>query len=489
VALIPGTSRRSGPETHRWVSLILLGGGVQSVLRILLAATTARLISPSDTGLFQLALSLVLVAVAVGDPGLAEAAVRRPAQTRVSRDTFFAVNVGLGSCIGLGMLAVAEPLARSLGAPGSAPLIMALAMLPPFTALTLGPLVELRRSRRFRDIALIEAAATLAGCVACLIVALRGGGAWALFAYQALASVTRLTGVMILAPVFPRPVIRLRALRPVARFASRVWAARLADMLVSQLDKVVIGAILGSLALGLYSRAYLLVALPLTLIGAAVTTVLVPALARAATDGGALKREFLATTEAIATATFPAFIGAAALATPLVGVMFGRGRSWNWAEVATLLAIMAPVAALDSLGQPQRSMMIARGRAGLALGVSLASGALVITGIAVGAQHSLIGAAWGYAAATVTDFLICSVLALRLVGASAGEYALRLARTAASAAAMYAVLALLRPVLAARGLPEAVQLVVLVAVGGLVYLTLLGWARLGRVFGLVRSVA
>ena len=96
MALIPGTSRRSGPETHRWVSLILLGGGVQSVLRILLAATTARLISPSDTGLFQLALSLVLVAVAVGDPGLAEAAVRRPAQTRVSRDTFFAVNVGLG---------------------------------------------------------------------------------------------------------------------------------------------------------------------------------------------------------------------------------------------------------------------------------------------------------------------------------------------------------------------------------------------------------
>jgi lipopolysaccharide exporter len=489
VAHIPGKSRRSGPETHRWVSLILLGGGVQSLLRILLAATTARLISPSDTGVFQLALSLVLVAVAIGDPGLAEAAVRRPAQTRVSRDTFFAVNVGLGCFIGLVLLAVAGPLARALGAPGSGPLIMGLAILPPFATLTLGPLVELRRSRRFGDIAAVEVLATFAGCAACVVLALRGGGVWALFAYQAAWSVTRLVGFMALAPVLPRPVLKIRALRPVARFASHVWAARLADMLVSQLDKVVIGALLGTLALGLYSRAYLLVALPLNLIGAAVTTVLVPSLARAATDGGALKREFLATTEAIATATFPAFIGAAALASPLVGVMFGRGRDWNWAEVATLLAIMAPVAALDTLGQPQRSMMIARGRAGLALGVSLASGALVITGIAIGAQHSLVGAAWGYAAATVTDFLICSVLALRLIGASPLEYGRRLLRTAASAAAMYAAVGLLRPVLAARDVPEALQLAILVAVGGLVYLTLLGWSRLGQVFGWVRGGA
>jgi O-antigen/teichoic acid export membrane protein len=489
VARIPGKSRRSGPETHRWVSLVLLGGGVQSVLRILLAATTARLISPADTGLFQLALSLVLVAVAIGDPGLAEAAVRRPAQTRISRDTFFAVNVGLGCVIGLALLAVAGPLARGLGVPESRPLIMALAILPPFATLSLGPLVELRRSRRFRDIAMIEVLATFMGCAACMVLALRGAGAWALFAYQAAWSITRLVGVMILAPVLPRPIIKLRALRPVARFASNVWAARLADMLVSQLDKVVIGALLGTLALGLYSRAYLLVALPLNLIGAAVTTVLVPALARAATDGGALKREFLATTEAIATVTLPAFIGAAALASPLVGVMFGRGRDWNWAEVATLLAIMAPVAALDSLGQPQRSLMIARGRAGLALGVSLASGALVITGIAIGAQHSLIGAAWGYAAATVTDFLICSALALPLIGVSPGEYVLRLLRTAAAAGAMCAVLVLLRPVLAASRVPEALQLVALVACGGLVYLTLLGWARLGRVFGWARSVA
>lgn len=487
MARIPG--KRSGPETHRWVSLVLLGGGVQSVLRILLAATTARLISPADTGLFQLALSLVLVAVAIGDPGLAEAAVRRPAQTRVSRDTFFAVNVGLGCLVGLVLLAVAEPLARSLGAPGSGLLIMALAMLPPAASLALGPLVELRRSRRFRDIALVEVLATFAGCAACMVVALQGGGTWALFAYQALWSVTRLIGFMILAPVLPRPILKLRALRPVARFASNVWAARLADVLVSQLDKVVIGALLGAVALGLYSRAYLLVALPLNLIGAAVTTVLVPSLARAATDGGALKREFLATSEAVATVTFPAFVGAAALASPLVGVMFGRGHNWNWADVATLLAIMAPVAALDSLGQPQRSMMIARGRAGLALGVSLASGALVIAGIAIGAQHSLIGAAWGYAAATVTDFLICSTLALRLIGASAGEYARRLLRTAAAAGAMYAVLVLLRPVLAAWGAPEALQLLALVACGGLVYLTLLGWTRLGQVFGWVRSAA
>lgn len=482
-------SRRSGPETHRWVSQVLLGGGVQSVLRVFLAATTARLISPADTGLFQLAISLVLVAIAIGDPGLAEAAVRRPAQTRASRDTFFAVNVGMGCLIGLVLAAIAHPLAAALGAPGSGPIIQALAIMPPLATLALGPLVELRRSRRFRDIALVEAFAVFAGCVACVIGALRGGGIWALFAYQSIWSLTRLLGVMALAPVLPLPILKLRALRPVARFARNVWAARLADVLVSQLDKVVIGAVLGAVALGLYSRAYLLVALPLNLIAVAVTTVLVPSLARAATDDGALKAEFLAVTEAIATITFPAFIAAAALAAPLVSVMFGRGRDWDWVGVAHLLAIMAPVAAFDSLGQPQRSLLIARGRTGLALTVSMVGGALVILGIAVGAQHSLAGAAVGYAAATVAAFLISATLALRVLELSPLAYALRLLRPAASAAAMGVVLWMLHPILVRAGTPEILQLLALSAAGGLTYLTLLGWNRIGRVFGLVRAPA
>lgn len=467
--------------------MVLLGGGVQSLLRVLLAAVTARLISPNDIGLFQLSLSIVFVAVALGDPGLGEAAVRRPAQTRASRETFFAVNVGLGGLVGAVLLVVAGPLAAWLGAPQSRPLIMALAILPPLAALTLGPLVELRRNRRFRDIAFVEALATFAGCTACVLLALRSGGAWAMVAYQATWGVTRLASYLSLAPGLPRPIPRLKILKPVARFASRVWASRLADVLVSQLDKVIVGALLGTLALGLYSRAYLLVALPLNLIAAAVTTVLVPSLARAEAAGGALKGEFLATTGAIATLTFPAFVGAATLAVPIVSVLFGRGRDWDWAGVADLLAIMAPVAALDSLSQPQRSLLIARGRAGLALTVSLISAGLVIAGIAVGAQQSLAGAAWGYAAATLATFVISSTLALRLVGASPGDYVRRLARTAASAAAMWVVVWLLRRSLASLGAPDILQLALLVPCGALVYLSCLGWRRVGQAFGIARG--
>ena len=56
---------------------------------------------------------------------------------------------------------------------------------------------------------------------------------------------------------------------------------------------------------------------------------------------------------------------------------------------------------------------------------------------------------------------------------------------------MCAVLLLLRPVLARfRDRRKLLQLVALaVACGGLVYLTLLGWTRLGRVFGWARSAA
>ena len=481
------TLRHRQQDAAGSLTLLLLGGGAQSLLRLTFAAFTARLVSPADTGVFQLALSVVLLMSAFADPALTEATVRRGSQTGRSRSTFFWVNFSLALVVGLSIILASSPIAGWLGQPASRPLLIALGVMPVIAALALGPFVELRRAHRFRDIALVESFACLSGCVAGVVTAIFGGGAWALVAYQlGWASVRLLTGAALV-PLPPRLAFDPRALRHALRFSLRVWSSRVVLTLAGQLDKLIIGALLGAAILGLYSRAALFMSLPLQMIAGAATTVLVPSLARHRAAPARLQEEFLATTNLIATLTFPAFVGAAATAGPLVNTLLGHGKTWEWSGVATLLAVMAPAAALDSLIHPQRSLLVARGRAGTALVLSMVGAALLLTAITLGARGGVEGVAWGYVAATTLTFCLFTTVTLRGLRLPLTQYVRSIGRVALAALAMAVAIVAVRRGLTAIGAPDAIQLACLVVLGALTYAVCLGRRRLVGLVSLLQS--
>jgi PST family polysaccharide transporter len=257
--------------------------------------------------------------------------------------------------------------------------------------------------------------------------------------------------------------------------------------LAGQLDKLIIGALLGAAVLGLYSRAALFMSLPLQMIAGAATTVLVPSLARHRGAPDRLKQEFLATTNLIATLTFPAFVGAAATAVPLVNTLLGHGKTWEWSGVATLLAVMAPAAALDSLVHPQRSLLVARGRAGTALILSLVGATLLLAAITLGARKGVEGVAWGYVAATTLTFCLFTTVTLRGLRLPLAQYVRGIGRVALATLAMAGAIFAARRGLAAIGAADAIQLAALVTLGAATYATCLGRRRLAGLASLLQS--
>ncbi|HEY8002789.1 MAG TPA: oligosaccharide flippase family protein [Phenylobacterium sp.] len=479
--------RRDGRGAASSLTLLLLGGGAQSLLRVVFAGLTARLVSPAQTGVFTLALSIVILLSAVADPALTEATVRRGSQARRSRSTFFWVNLCLAAAMALAIAVGSGPIADGFGQPGARSLLRALSILPVITALALGPFVELRRAHRFRDIALVESLACLVGCVIGGTVAVRGGGAWSLFGYQLGWTTGRLAGGLALSPWRAGLAFDLRALRQALRFSASVWSSRVALTLAGQLDKLIVGALLGAAVLGLYSRAALFMSLPLQLIATAATTALVPSLARHRLAPDRLRHEFLATSSLIATLTFPAFVGASAVAAPLVGAVLGHGKTWEWSGVATLLTVMAPAAALDSLTHPQRSLLVAQGRPGVALLLTLTGAGLLLGALAVGARWGLPGVAWGYVAATSTTFALFTALTLRRLKLPILRFGQSIGRVALATLAMTLAILAARRGLAAAGIGDAFQLAALVALGAAVYAACLGRGRLAGLADLLRT--
>lgn len=471
----------------RGLSLILAGNLVQSALRLLLAAFTARLVAPDETGLFQLAFSVTMLALALGDPGLSEAMVRRRRQSRAGASTFFWANLAMAVATGLGLFVLADPLAQVLGAPASAPLIAAMAGLPLLWMLALAPFVEMRRQLRFGDIAMIETGACLVGCIACLAAAWLGAGAWSLAWFQFGWYGVRAVAGLALAPTRPLPVFRPRAIRHAAWFAANIWGARIAAALATQLDKVIIGALIGATALGLYSRGALFLSIPLQMLTMASSTALVPAFAQLRTQPGALAREFVRSSQVVAVLALPAFVGAGLLAGPIVEVILGRGPSWDWAPVADILPILAVGGVAECLNRPQRALLVALGRAGAALALTFAGAVALLAGVAAGAwAGGLAGAAIGYAAASALMFVPAAVVAMRWAKVSIRAYLGGLAPILAATGAMAIAVLAARAGLAALQADALVQLLALPLVGAAVYGAVLGrrgWRLLREVMG------
>jgi PST family polysaccharide transporter len=492
-AAMPSLSRSTAVRSAspaggaRGLSLILAGNLVQSALRLLLAAFTARLVAPGETGLFQLAFSVTMLALALGDPGLSEAMVRRRRQSRAGASTFFWANLAMAAATGLGLLLLAGPLAQALGAPASAPLIAAMAGLPLLWMLALAPFVELRRQLRFGDIAVIETAACMVGCVACLVAARLGAGAWSLAWFQFGWYGVRAGAGLILAPTRPRPVFRPRAIRRAAWFAASVWGARIATALATQLDKVIIGALLGAASLGLYSRGALFLSIPLQMLTTATSTALVPSFAQLRAQPDALAGEFVRSSQVVAVLALPAFVGAGLLAGPIVDVILGRGPSWDWAPVADILPILAIGGVAECLNRPQRALLVALGRAGTALALTFAGAVALLAGVAAGAWAAgLIGAAIGYAAASALMFVPAAIFAMRRAKVSIRAYVGGLAPILAATGAMAVAVLAARAGLNAMGAGPLVHLLALPPVGAAVYGAVLGrrgWRLLREVMG------
>ena len=270
----------------------------------------------------------------------------------------------------------------------------------------------LRRDLRLKTIQAAQLASYLIGYGALGIpLACKGAGVWSLVAAQLGQSLAY--GAIVYRSVrHPlTPMFRSRTGGMVG-YGAKAASTNLANWAIGNLDNLFVGRVLGIANLGLYSRAFNLVAAPETSLVAALQAVLFPAYARSQDRREMLRRVYLAALGLVALLAIPPCAVVAATAPTWIRVGFGE----RWLAAAPVLTPLALAIPFDALMALASSLLWGLDRVGRELRIQAAVALVAVAILAVTTRISLAAVGWGVAALYLLRSLWLNRAAMNLLG-------------------------------------------------------------------------
>jgi len=463
--LKPQLLARSAGRSARWAVLQSLG---KHGIDLLVFLCLARWVAPQAFGLVAMASSVVVLVTVLAEMGLGDALLQRAELRPDHADTAFWLALGVGAGLAGLLFVGASFAATAYGHAEVEPLLRALCPLFLIQALNVVPQALLQRELAFRPLALRALAGSVAGGLAGVLTAWLGGGAWSLLAQQLTAASVGLLGLWWQTSWRPRLRVSWASASELYGFSRHVLGARMLNVLASKADDVVVGVMLGPLALGFYSVACRLLLALEQVFCHGVDAVALSAFSRAGASREQMRDLFVAATRTAALWAFPVFGGAIVLAGDLVPMAVGP----SWAPSVPLLQILLVAGLLQAVMHFNHAVFKACGRPEFSLRIAASSTALNVVTLAIAVQFGIVAVAVSYLVRAALIAPVGAWLACRLLGLSPASYLAGLLRPALGLGAAVAAVWLGQafvPAISAVDLPVLARLAAQVAIGALGY--------------------
>lgn len=330
------------------VTAVLWGTG-GSVLRIVLQlgaqAVLARLLGPGEYGVFAIGSVVVAFSSFIADVGLAYGLIQKKDVNDEDVRFAFTWQFLLGLLVSLSLVLGADALAAFFKEPRAADVLRVMSLICLVNAITAPAASLLKRRLDFKTQQIGFLAAYFFGFVVVGIpLALHGAGVWSLVAAWASQSVVMAVILYACVRHPVRPLFWYAQGAEQGKYSVTVLATNLLNWIIGNVDRVVVGRLLPTQAIGLYATVYNFIYVPTASVLSILQPVLFATTARAAeTEDDAapavdrLERGLCAVIAAVGLYLLPVFACASVLAGELVHVMYGPA----WADAATILRPLA----------------------------------------------------------------------------------------------------------------------------------------------------
>lgn len=415
-------------------------------IRAVFGIALARMLTPREFGLLAMLTIVTQFVAANADGGFEDALVQKRELTEAHRSSVFWAMLALGTVLAIGLVLAAPWIASFYSVPALRPLAIVLAPLLFLGAADTVPRALLARRLDFR----------VPAGLACVAAAVAGGTAvalaWRGFGVLALAAQLLVTALVEAWLFFracgwrPRGVFQMTALQDLLGFSAYRPMARTLGYWARNLDQLLIGKLLGSDALGLYARAYGIARFPVSYVSRSIADVMFPSLALIQDETARVRAIFLRTAGAVALVTFPACVGLAVAAEPLVGGVLGAA----WLDTVPPLRILSLAALVQSISTLAGALYLSQGRADLHFRVTALQRVATMATIVAAVRFGVLGVAWAQLVAALVSALPILAFALQLVDLRLWTLAARVGPILAASAVMAAAMLALQEVTGAR---------------------------------------
>jgi O-antigen/teichoic acid export membrane protein len=380
----------------------VITASAQAVKFVLQTASTmvlARLLTPADFGLVAMVVVFTSLIGLFRDLGLSMATVQRAEITHRQVSTLFWINVVASLVLTAICIGLAPFVARFYGQPELVWIMVAIAGTYVFGGLSAQHTALLRRQMRFRALAAIDVGAMAVGIALSILVAWFGGGYWALVAMIAGQAIATTVLCFICSGWRPGWWHFDAAVVEMLWFGANLTGSSLVHFFSRNTDNLLIGRFWGAIELGIYSRAYALLLLPLQQINRPLAAVVIPVLSRLQGHPEQFRRYYLRVVQIIAYVSMPLVVLLAVLAEEVVAVVLGD----QWLDAAVLFQIFAALVFIQNVAATTGWLLASLGRGGRLFRWGMFDATVLISAFIIGLPWGAVGvAAAGTIAALVT---------------------------------------------------------------------------------------
>jgi O-antigen/teichoic acid export membrane protein len=396
-----------------------VGAGVQGLVTVCVLALLARLLTPADFGSVSAGMLVINLSSLLSQGLVGPALVQHPSLRDEHIYTGFSLSMVGAVLLFAALWLLAPAVASGLHVGALTSVVRVLAWILPIQGLSAVTEALLRRNLQFRTVAAFRMISFTFGYGAIgTTVALLGGGLWALVAANASQATLNTALLLSRNQHALRFGLDRKAAGELLSFTGGFSLGKIGNYAAVNGDYLVVVRWLGVTALGLYERAYQLMAAPATLVGQVLDDVLFPAMAQIQTERRRVAVAYRRCVAGVALLTLPLSALTLVLAPEIVRVLLGP----RWADVTAPFRVLVLGTLFRTSYKISDSLTRALGAVYRRAWRQWSYAALVIGGGIVGQRWGITGVAWVVLFALLVNFVLTAQLGTRLGGMDWREY-------------------------------------------------------------------
>ncbi len=372
------------------------------LLQMVVSIVVARLLVPEDFGVMAILTFFTAVALVVVDSGFSQTLLRKESPTNDDYKSVFIFNLVVSVVLYLLFVAVSPFLASYYNLQIISKIAPVLFLLLPLNALGIIQNTKLSREFRFGELSRINFVASLVAGILAIVVALCGGGVWALVAQR--LSVVAVKSLLLWwrGDWRGEGAFSGAAWRAMAPFSFRLMSTDIVSAVYNNVAQLFIGKIYSADTLGYFNQAQKIKDLPVQSAVLSVQTVTYPALAKIKDDAEKFADSFRKVLLINIFVMAPLAVGMSAVAKPLFEVLLGE----RWLPTVPYFEVIALAGIFYPLAMVAYNVLKVHSNGAIIFRLELLKKTIMTAVLALTIPHSTMAIAYGLVAMTMVEFLV-----------------------------------------------------------------------------------